>query len=122
MISLDDFAEGAVAEAFRIELSKVLANIADPNTDANKVRKLSITVAIKADEKRDIAAVQVQTKSTLIPAKPIETKLIMDYDNNGQVIGAELKSGMKGQTYITPDGEIADDKGNVITDNVVSFK
>ncbi|WP_256379989.1 hypothetical protein [Brevibacillus sp. 7WMA2] len=37
-------------------------------------------------------------------------------------LGAELKSGMKGQTYITPDGEIADDKGNVITDNVVSFK
>jgi hypothetical protein len=38
----------------------------------------------------------------------------MDYDSNGKVTGAELKSGVKGQTFLDPEGDVADDKGNKI--------
>lgn len=114
IIDLSSFADGAVAERFNQELKKLLENIADPNTDPKKARKLTLTVTLKADEKRDLATVNVVAKSTLAPAKDIETKIIMDYDNEGKVIGAELKSGAKGQTFITEDGEVVDDKGKVI--------
>ncbi|UYL94166.1 hypothetical protein PK52_gp51 [Geobacillus phage vB_GthS_PK5.2] len=114
IIDLNSFADGAVAERFNQELQKVLENIADPNTDPKKPRKVTLTVTLKADEKRDLAMVSVTAKSTLVPATPIETKLVMDYDSNGRVTGAELKSGIKGQTYIDEDGEIRDDKGNKI--------
>ncbi|PEJ46938.1 replication terminator protein [Bacillus sp. AFS002410] len=118
IIDLQSFADGAVAERFNQELLKVLGNIADPNTDAKKARKLTITVTLKADEQRDIAQVSIEAKTTLAAAKPVETKIVMDYDGNGQVTGAELKSGVKGQMFVDDNGEILDDVGN----KIVSFK
>ncbi|GAB7387394.1 replication terminator protein [Bacillaceae bacterium] len=113
-IDLSSFAGGAVVERFNIELQKILENVADPNTDPKKARKLQLTLTIKADENRDIANVSIQTKTTLVPAKEIETKLIMDRDSRGRIVGQELKSGVKGQMYITDDGQVADDRGKVI--------
>jgi uncharacterized protein YuzE len=117
-IDLSSFAEGAVAERFNQELHKVLSNISDPNTDPKKARSVTITVTLKADEQRDIANVSIQAKSTIAPARNIETKIVMDRDQRGNVVGAELKSGVKGQTFIDTDGDIAEDTGN----KVVRFK
>ncbi|TLS37764.1 replication terminator protein [Pseudalkalibacillus caeni] len=113
-IDLQNFADGALAERFNHELGKVLENIADPNTDPKKARKVTLTVTLKADEQRDIAQVGIVAKSTIVPAKDIETKIIMDTDNTGKVIGSELKSGQKGQTYIDDEGDVADDTGNKV--------
>jgi len=117
-INLQDLSNGAVAERIDIELQKVLENIADPNTDPKKPRKLQVVLTFKADDNRDIAALTTQVKSTLVPARPSETKIILDYDERGKVTGAELKSGQKGQLYIDQDGEVADDKG----EKIVNFK
>jgi metal-sulfur cluster biosynthetic enzyme len=114
IIDLSSFANGAVAERLNYEISRVLENIVDPNTDPNKVRKLTLTLNFKADDKRDLTNVSIVAKPTLAPAKPIETKIVMDYDAQGRVTGAELKSGVKGQTYITNEGEVAEDTGKVI--------
>ncbi|PKR85035.1 replication terminator protein [Heyndrickxia camelliae] len=114
MIDLNTFADGALSERFNQELQKILENIADPNTDASKKRKLTVTVTLKADEKRDVVLSTVVAKSTLAPAKQIEAKLIMDLDNKGKVTGAELKSGLKGQTFIDEEGDVSDDQGNKI--------
>lgn len=113
-INLQELAGGSVAERIDIELQKVLENIADPNTDPKKARKLQVTLTFKADDNRDIANLSVQVKPTLIPAKQTETKVVLDFDDNGMVTGAELKSGQKGQCYIDQDGDIADDKGQKI--------
>lgn len=114
MIDLTDFAGGAVAEHFNLELQRLLENIADPNTDPKKARSLTVTVTLRGDDARDIANVSVQTKSKLVPAREVETKIILDQDSRGNVVGAELKSGTKGQMFIDQDGEIADDRGNKI--------
>jgi hypothetical protein len=116
IVDLNSFANGAVAERFNLELQKLLENIADPNTDPKKARKLVLTVKVSGNENRDIADVEVEAKLTLAPAKPIESKLVIDRDNKGKIIGAELKSGVKGQTFIDDDGDISDDKGNKIID------
>ncbi|WP_261178828.1 replication terminator protein [Anaerobacillus sp. CMMVII] len=108
ILDLNNLADGAVAERFNQELRKILENISDPNTDAKKVRKLTLTVSFKADDQRDIAAVGVQAKTTLAPARDIETKIVLDWDSNGQITGAELKSGIKGQTYMQEDGVYSD--------------
>jgi len=113
-INLQDLAGGSVSERIDIELQKVWENIADPNTDAKKARKLQIVLTFKADEERDIANLSIQVKPTLIPAKQTETKILLDYDENGKATGAELKSGQKGQCYIDQDGDVADDKGEKV--------
>lgn len=115
IVDLNHFAGGAVAERFNQELQKLIENITDPNTDAKKARTLTLTVKVISNEKRDIAGVQITTKSTLQPAKAIESALVLDCDSKGQVTGAELQSGAKGQTFITDGGEVADDKGKVIS-------
>lgn len=128
-IDLSNLADGAVAERFNMELQKVLENIADPNTDAKKARKLTLTLTIKADEQRDIASVAIEAKATLVPAKGVETKFVIDRDGKGRIVGAELKSGVKNQMMIDNDGDLADDRGNKVqTDKpsadgkVVQFK
>lgn len=54
MIDLNSFADGALFERVNIELKKVLENIADPNTDPKKVRKINITIAVAGDQQRDV--------------------------------------------------------------------
>ncbi|MEH7503264.1 replication terminator protein [Neobacillus drentensis] len=114
IVDLNNFADGAMAERFNQELQKVLDNIVDPNTDPKKVRKVTLTVSISSNDKRELANVSVQAKSTMSPAKNIETQLLMDYDSKGKVTGSELKSGARGQTYLDPEGDVADDVGNKI--------
>lgn len=114
-IDLNSFANGALAERANEELQRILENIADPNTDAKKKRKLTLTITLAADNRRDVILTNVVAKSTLAPAEPIEAKLLMDLDNEGKVTGAELKSGIKGQTFIDVEtGEIKEDTGTKI--------
>ncbi len=107
-------AEGAFMEQFNNELKKVLANIADPNTDPTKARKITLTATLKSDENRDIVNFEVQSKASLIAPRPIATKIIIDKDKDGSIVSAELKSGIKGQHFIDKDGKIKDDTGNVV--------
>jgi hypothetical protein len=99
-IDLSNLAGGAIAERFNVELSKVLENIADPNTDPKKARTLTVKLTFKADEERDIANVSIETKTALASAKTLETKFVLDRDRLGNVVGAELRSAQKDQVVI----------------------
>jgi hypothetical protein len=115
-INLQELAGGAVSEKFNRELQKVLNNIADPNTDAGKVRTIELKIKLKADEKRDVINATVSAVSKLAPAKEVETKIMLGRDNAGRVVGAELKSGIPGQTFIDEAGDVAEDDGTKIID------
>ena len=128
IIDLNTFASGALSEKVNIEIQKALDNIADPNADHKKARKVNVSITLKANEKRNLANVVIDTKSTLVPAVGVETELIIDYTTDGQVTGAELKSGIPGQAFMNDDGEILDDKGKPlaaeepVNKKVVQFK
>ena len=49
-LNLAEMANGAFMEQFNIELKKVLANIADPNTDPKKARKITLVVSKEKGE------------------------------------------------------------------------
>lgn len=114
IVNLNEFAEGAAAEKFNREMQRILENIADPNTDPTKKRTLTMTVTLTADAARDVVATDVAVKSKLVPENSVGSKLLIDVDSKGGLVGRELKSGTKGQTYITDDGEVAEDTGKVI--------
>lgn len=59
-LNLDTLQGGAARELFEIELQKVLRNIADPNTKPDAVRKLTLEVTIKPNEKRSMLYVAVK--------------------------------------------------------------
>lgn len=115
MVDLNNFASGGLAEKFNDELKKVLENIADPNTDATKVRSVTVTVSLKGDKNREIAATSIRATSKVAPYEDIETQIVMDRDDKGKVVGKELKSGTKGQTYFDDEG-VYEDTGEKIVD------
>ncbi|MEV9641738.1 replication terminator protein [Mammaliicoccus sciuri] len=130
-IELNKFIGGAVQEKFNVELQRVLDNIADPNTDFKKARKVTLTVSLKPNEKRNLADIKVETKSTIAPPEPIGTEILIGMSNDGKVIGKELMSGMEGQSYFDDKGDVRDDVGEKIEEEqkmkasdkkVVNFK
>lgn len=114
IIDLNEFAEGAALERVNREMRKVMENIADPNTDPGKKRTLTMTITMTADDARDVVMSDLLVTSKLAPAKSVGAKLLIDFDKNGKIVGRELKSGAKGQTYITDDGGMAEDTGKVV--------
>lgn len=90
-ISLDNLAGGELKEQVNDALQRVIDNIADPNTNWKSKRKLSVTLAFSADEKRNLAVVTMEVKPTLAAAAPSMTRIIIDRDSQGKVVGAEYR-------------------------------
>lgn len=86
-VTLDTIGHGALAELFAEELKKVLANIADPNTDEKAKRAISITVSFKP-QARDVADIEVRCKSTLAGLTMVKSQLFMG-KHQGRLIAVE---------------------------------
>lgn len=105
MINLETFANGALAERMNQGLKEVLENIADKNTDSKPKRKLTLDMTFSTDEERELTEVTITAKAKLTPRSAIATKIIIDKDLNGEVLGTEFKKQVKGQTYMKVDNE-----------------
>lgn len=113
MLKLDKLAGGALQERFDQALKEVMENIADPNTDWKKKRKLTITLTFEAKEDRDLTEVNIDTKTSLAPRRSVGTKIIIDRDLNGEILGTEFKKQIPGQQAIKVDtetGEVIENK------------
>jgi hypothetical protein len=114
MIDLNTFADGALAERFHQEFERVMENMADLNTDPKKARKIVITLSFAGDKKRDVWNCQVQATSKLAPTEAVESKILLDMDQNGNLVGQELASGIQGQFYMDLQGDVKTDVGQPV--------
>lgn len=87
--SLDKLLNGALAERFKGAMEDVIANIIDPNTEADKMRKINFTVSIKPNDNRDIASFKIDAKTTLTPPKALETTIMFGADEDGVIVARE---------------------------------
>lgn len=120
-IDLGNLSGGAVGERIALEINRVLSNIDDPNTEATAARKLVLTITFKPDEEREVVRTGITARVSLAPPKEILTKLILDRDADGQVVGAELISNMKNQLMINNEGDVADHSGIKVVDITTGF-
>lgn len=90
LINFATLAGGAVEEKLQYALAEVAANIADPNTDPKKVRKITMTMTIKPNEQRTIADVAIDVKTTLAAPVGISTTIMIDRDEKGKAVAAEI--------------------------------
>ena len=65
--SIIDMAHGAFKERADYEMAKILENILDPNTKAEKKRTLTIQMVFVPDSERQTVQVEVTAKSKLEP-------------------------------------------------------
>lgn len=95
--SLLQMAKGAIQERVDYEVSKVIDNILDVNTDPIAKRKVTLTVEMKPDEDRSVVKITATAKSTLAPTVPIGTSLVITADENGEMMLAEIVPQVPGQ-------------------------
>ncbi|GAX06973.1 phage protein [Secundilactobacillus pentosiphilus] len=110
-IDLSKISNGALQEKFEREMQKVVANLMDPNTDATKKRKLTMTLTLQTDDSRSVVFMDTEVKSSLVPDKSVNSKLLIGLDDHKQPVANELKSGTPGQTFIGDDGKLHTDTG-----------
>lgn len=82
-VSLGEIGGGAAVELFGAEMEKVLANIADPNTDAEAKRTITVKVTIQPNDQRDIGETLIHVTSKLASAKPHGTVLFIGRERRG---------------------------------------
>jgi len=87
-VTLDTIGNGALLELFSEELARVLANIADPNTEATTKRAITVTVSFKPKSDREIADVDLKCSSKLAGIVTVQTRVFMGR-RNGRLIAVE---------------------------------
>ena len=102
--SLLQMAKGAIQERVDYEVSRVVDNILDMNTEAKVKRKVVLTIVMVPDEDRQVVKIEASAKSTLAPVVPVGTSLVITADGNGEMILAEIIPQVPGQMSLT--GEV----------------
>jgi len=69
-VTLKSLNSGAALDLFESEFDKLLVNLADENTDAQKARTITLKLTVKPTANREQAITTVEVKSSLAPTKP----------------------------------------------------
>ncbi|WP_338209339.1 replication terminator protein [Lactiplantibacillus paraxiangfangensis] len=113
--NLSEISGGAVQEKIDREMKRVAANIIDPNTDAKKKRKITLTISLAPNDSRTVVDVDTEVKSVLAPQSAVPTTIMTGRNlDTGEIAVNELKSGTPGQTYIDDDGTVKTDTGKPV--------
>lgn len=122
MFNLETLANGAFAERVNQAVKEVMENIADPNTPWKTKRKVTIEMTFEAKEDRDITTIDIVAKAKLAPRESIHTKILIDKSMDGEIIGAEFKKQIPGQTMMKVDSETGEILSTGIENNVEDLK
>lgn len=84
-VTLETIGGGAARERFAEEWDKVLENIADPNTDPEKKRTITIEVTVFPNKARDAADVTIASSRKLAPVTPADATVFFGKVNGRRV-------------------------------------
>ena len=105
--SLLQMAKGAIQERVDYEVSRVVDNILDMNTEAKVKRKVVLTIVMVPDDDRQVVKIEASAKSTLAPVVPVGTSLVITADGNGEMMLAEIIPQVPGQISMTGEEQEA---------------
>lgn len=97
-VTLSNIGNGAAAELFNHELTRVLENISDPNTDADQTRKITLEFVIKPSPDRNMGSIAIKCSAKTAGVKPAAGSMYIvqkgnkteGYRSDTKQIGMEL--------------------------------
>ena len=99
--NLEEFAGGKLSVQLNKALETVTENIQDPNTDAQKVRKINVSISLRPNDERNFVSTTVETKLSLAPELGATTALSMGRDlRTGEVEAIEIFNQIPGQMSV----------------------
>lgn len=100
-INLEQFAGGKLSVQLNKALEKITENVQDPNTDAQKIRKINVSISFRPNDERNFVATTVETKLSLAPELGATTALSMGRDlRTGEVEAVEIFNQIPGQMNV----------------------
>ena len=100
-IDLEQFAGGKLSVQLNKALEKITENVQDPNTDAQEVRKINVSISFRPNDERNFVATTVETKLSLAPELGATTALSMGRDlRTGEVEAVEIFNQIPGQMNV----------------------
>lgn len=100
-IILEQFAGGKLSVQLNKALEKITENVQDPNTDAQKVRKINVSISLRPNDERNFVSTTVETKLSLAPELGATTALSMGRDlRTGEVEAIEIFNQIPGQMSV----------------------
>ena len=96
-ISILEAASGAIKERMDYELAKIIDNILDPNTRADKKRTLTVTLELLPDAERKQISLSTVVKSKLEPTAAISASFAIGADEDGEITVFEMLAQLPGQ-------------------------
>lgn len=100
-INLEQFAGGKLSVQLNKALEKITENVQDPNTDAQKVRKINVSISFRPNDERNFVATTVETKLSLAPELGATTALSMGRNlRTGEVEAVEIFNQIPGQMNV----------------------
>ena len=100
-INLEQFAGGKLSVQLNKALEKITENVQDPNTDAQKVRKINVSISFRPNDERNFVATTVETKLSLASELGATTALSMGRDlRTGEVEVVEIFNQIPGQMNV----------------------
>lgn len=100
-INLEQFAGGKLSVQLNKALEKITENVQDPNTDAQKVRKINVSISFRPNDERNFVSTTVETKLSLAPELGATTALSMGRDlRTGEVEAVEIFNQIPGQMNV----------------------
>ena len=85
-INIGNIVDGAVIEAFGVELQKVVNDIMDPSTEARQKRRITLEVEFHPKDDRIQVAVQFTCKAKLAGLIPSTSRLFIGRTEGGQLV------------------------------------
>ena len=85
-VTLENLGHGAASEMFGAELEKVVANIMDPNTQANAIRAITLKLKFRPDMNRKTCMVEISCDSKLATAVPFGSTLFVGMEQGKAVV------------------------------------
>lgn len=108
-INLEQFAGGKLSVQLNKALEKITENVQDPNTDAQKVRKINVSISLRPNDERNFVSTTVETKLSLAPELGATTALSMGRDlRTGEVEAIEIFNQIPGQMSVN---DVIDQEG-----------
>lgn len=100
-INLEQFAGGKLSVQLNKALEKITENVQDPNTDAQKGRKINVSISLRPNDERNFVSTTVETKLSLAPELGATTALSMGRDlRTGEVEAIEIFNQIPGQMSV----------------------
>ena len=108
-IDINTLAGGAIQESIKYGLEEIFENILDPNTDAEKVRKLTLTLEFRPDESRQVVKLKQSCKTSLCPTNAVTTQMLLGR-NGEKIVASELLKHDPNQIAFDETGKLDNDK------------